>query len=44
MSQPQNELIKQDLESPQINDGEIDLLGLVQILGEEKRLLLGLPF
>jgi len=44
MSQLQNELIKQNLESPQSNEGEIDLLGLVQILGEEKRLLFGLPF
>jgi capsular polysaccharide biosynthesis protein len=44
MSQQKNELIQQDIIPPESNDDEIDLLGLIQTLGEEKWLLLGLPF
>ena len=41
MSQQQSEQTKV---VPEILDGEIDPLGLAQILGEEKWLLFGLPF
>ena len=43
MSQQQNELIQQGIIPPESSDDEIDLLGLIQTLGEEKWLLLGLP-
>ena len=44
MKQQQNELIQQDDLVPRGNGDEIDLLSLIQILGEEKWLLFGLPF
>jgi capsular polysaccharide biosynthesis protein len=44
MSQQKNELIQQDIIPPESNDDEIDLLGLIQTLGEEKWLLFGVPF
>jgi capsular polysaccharide biosynthesis protein len=44
MSQQKNELMQQGIASSESNDDEIDLLGLIQTLGEEKWLLFGLPF
>jgi uncharacterized protein involved in exopolysaccharide biosynthesis len=44
MSQPQNELSQQNILELESNDDEIDLIYLIQTLGEEKWLLLGLPF
>jgi capsular polysaccharide biosynthesis protein len=44
MNQTQNNLSQQDILVSDVNDDEIDLLGLIQILGEEKWLLFGLPF
>jgi capsular polysaccharide biosynthesis protein len=44
MSQKQKELIQQDILSSESNDNEIDLIGLIQTLGEHKWLLFGLPF
>jgi capsular polysaccharide biosynthesis protein len=44
MNQPQNISSQQDILVSDVNDDEIDLLGLIQILGEEKWLLFGLPF
>jgi capsular polysaccharide biosynthesis protein len=43
MIPPQNLTSQQDIEASGANDDEIDLLGLIQTLGEEKWLLLGLP-
>jgi uncharacterized protein involved in exopolysaccharide biosynthesis len=44
MNQPQNLPSQQEIVVSDVNDDEIDILGLVQTLGEEKWLLLGLPF
>jgi len=44
MNQPQKAPNQQDFIAPDVNDDEIDLLGLIQTLGEEKWLLFGLPF
>jgi len=44
MSQQQNELSQQDVVSFERYDNDIDLIGLIQTIGEEKWLLLGLPF
>ena len=44
MNQPQNISSQQDILVSDVNDDEIDLLGLIQTLGEEKWLLFGLPF
>ena len=44
MNQPQNNPSQQEIVSSYVNDDEIDLLGLIQAFGEEKWLLLGLPF
>jgi len=44
MSQQQNELIQQNFSSLESNFDEVDLIDLIKILGEEKWLLLGLPF
>ena len=44
MSQQQNELIQQDILSSGSHDEAIDFISLIQILGEEKWLLLGFPF
>ena len=43
MKQSENDLIQQNIVSPE-SENEIDLLGLIQILGEEKWLLFGIPF
>lgn len=43
MSQPQNISSQQDIVASDANE-EIDLLGLIQAFGEDKWLLLGLPF
>ena len=43
MNQQQNIPIQQEIVVPDVDD-EIDLLGLIQTLGEEKWLLFGLPF
>lgn len=43
MSQQQNELIKPKVEVPESTGEDIDFLGLLQTLGEEKWLLFGLP-
>ena len=40
MNQPKNLQSQQDI---LVSDDEIDLLSLIQTLGEEKRLLFGLP-
>jgi len=44
MNQPQNISSQQDILASDVNDDEIDVLGLIQTLGEEKWLLFGLPF
>lgn len=44
MNQPQSISSQQDILVSDVNDDEIDLLGLIQTLGEEKWLLFGLPF
>jgi len=44
MNQPQNLLSQQCAVASDANDSEIDILGFIQIVGEEKWLLLGLPF
>jgi capsular polysaccharide biosynthesis protein len=44
MNQTQNVTSKQNIETSDVNDYEIDFLGLIQTLGEEKWLLFGLPF
>ena len=44
MNQTQNNPSQQDILVSDVNDDEIDLLGLIQTLGEEKWLLFGLPF
>ena len=44
MNQPQNLPNQQEILDPDLYDDEIDILGLIQTLGEEKWLLLGLPF
>ena len=44
MNQSQNVPSQQDVVVSDLKDDEIDLLGLIQILGEEKWLLFGLPF
>ena len=44
MNQPQNNPSQQEIVVSDFNDDEIDILGLIQTLGEEKWLLLGLPF
>jgi capsular polysaccharide biosynthesis protein len=44
MNQPQNNPSQQNILVSDVNDDEIDLLGLIQTLGEEKWLLFGLPF
>jgi len=44
MNQPQNLPSQQEIVVSDVNEDEIDLLRLVQTLGEEKWLLLGLPF
>jgi capsular polysaccharide biosynthesis protein len=44
MSQQQNELVQIEVEVPESDGDDIDLLGLLQTLGEEKWLLFGLPF
>jgi len=44
MNQPQNNPSQQEIVVSDVNDDEIDILGLVQTLGEEKWLLFGLPF
>lgn len=44
MNQPQNVPSQQDIEVNNINDDAIDLLGLIQTIGEGKWLLFGLPF
>jgi len=44
MNQPQNIPSQQEILVSDTNDDEIDILGLIQTLGEEKWLLLGLPF
>lgn len=43
MIQQQNKPIQQDIVSSESNEDEIDFIGLIQILGEEKWLLFGLP-
>ncbi len=43
MNQQQNIPIQQEIVVPDVDD-EIDLIGLIQTLGEEKWLLFGLPF
>ena len=44
MNQPQNNPSQQEIVVSDVNDDEIDILGLIQTLGEEKWLLFGLPF
>jgi capsular polysaccharide biosynthesis protein len=44
MNQQQNNLDQQEVVFSDVKDDEIDILGLIQTLGEEKWLLLGLPF
>jgi len=44
MNQPQNNPDQQEIIVSDLIDDEIDLLGLMQILGEEKWLLFGFPF
>jgi capsular polysaccharide biosynthesis protein len=44
MNQQQNNPDQQEIVDSDFNDDEIDILGLIQTLGEEKWLLLGLPF
>ena len=44
MKQTQNLPSQQDEVVSDVNDDEIDILGLIQTLGEEKWLLFGLPF
>ena len=44
MNQSQNVQGQQDKVVSDFNDDEIDILGIIQTLGEEKWLLLGLPF
>jgi capsular polysaccharide biosynthesis protein len=44
MSQQKNELIQKENLTVTIDEVEIDLFGLIQIIGEEKWLLLSLPF
>jgi capsular polysaccharide biosynthesis protein len=44
MNQPQNNPSQQEIVVSDVNDDEIDLLGLIQTLGEQKWLLFGLPF
>ena len=44
MNQPQNNPSQQEILVSDVNEDEIDLLGLIQTLGEEKWLLFGLPF
>ena len=43
MNQPQNNSSQQEIVASDVDD-EIDLIGLIQTLGEEKWLLFGLPF
>jgi capsular polysaccharide biosynthesis protein len=43
MNQPQNNPSQQEIVGSDFNDDEIDILGLIQTLGEEKWLLFGLP-
>jgi uncharacterized protein involved in exopolysaccharide biosynthesis len=44
MNRPQNNPSQQEIVVSETNDDEIDLLGLIQTLGEEKWLLFGIPF
>ena len=44
MNQPQNNPSQQEIVVSDFNDDEIDILGLIQTLGQEKSLLFGLPF
>jgi capsular polysaccharide biosynthesis protein len=44
MNQLQNNPSQQEIVVSDFNDDEIDILGLIQTLGEEKWLLFGLPF
>jgi len=44
MNQPQNLQSQQDILDPDVNDDQFELLDLIQILGEGKWLLFGLPF
>jgi len=44
MNQPQNIPSQKEIIISDVDDDEIDLLGLIQTLGEEKWLIFGLPF